>query len=81
MRLLCTNDDGILAQGLACLIEAAEALGLHRHTVVYRIGRLRELGIDVDHPQQRHELWLALRCSRLLASSAAPPDLARPTRP
>ena len=27
MRLLCTNDDGILAQGLACLIEAAEPLG------------------------------------------------------
>src|SRR5438067_12751076 len=27
LRLLCTNDDGILAQGLACLIEAAEALG------------------------------------------------------
>jgi 5'-nucleotidase len=27
MRLLCTNDDGILAQGLACLVAAAEALG------------------------------------------------------
>ena len=27
MRLLCTNDDGILAYGLACLIEAAEPLG------------------------------------------------------
>src|SRR5438094_144245 len=27
LRLLCTNDDGILAQGLACLIEAAEPLG------------------------------------------------------
>src|ERR1700741_483832 len=27
LRLLCTNDDGILAQGLACLIGAAEPLG------------------------------------------------------
>ena len=27
MRLLCTNDDGILAYGLACLVEAAEPLG------------------------------------------------------
>ena len=27
MKLLCTNDDGILAHGLACLIRAAEPLG------------------------------------------------------
>ena len=27
MRLLLTNDDGILAHGLACLVEAAEPLG------------------------------------------------------
>jgi len=27
VRLLCTNDDGILAHGLACLIRAAEPLG------------------------------------------------------
>src|SRR5713101_8882591 len=27
LRLLCTNDDGILAQGLACLVAAAEPLG------------------------------------------------------
>jgi 5'-nucleotidase len=27
MRLLCTNDDGILANGLATLVRAAEALG------------------------------------------------------
>lgn len=27
MRLLCTNDDGILAKGLECLIAAAEPLG------------------------------------------------------
>lgn len=27
MRLLCTNDDGYLAHGLACLVRAAEPLG------------------------------------------------------
>jgi 5'-nucleotidase len=27
MRLLCTNDDGILAYGLECLVRAAETLG------------------------------------------------------
>src|SRR5512133_2466500 len=27
MRLLCTNDDGILAYGLECLVRAAEPLG------------------------------------------------------
>jgi len=46
--------------------DAADRLGVHRHTVVYRIGRLRQLGIDVDDPEQRHNLWLALRCTRLL---------------
>ena len=37
MSLLCTNDDGILAQGLACLIEAAEALGLSRSVFYDRV--------------------------------------------
>ncbi len=46
--------------------EAADRLGVHRHTVVYRVGRLRQLGIDADDPEQRHQLWLALRCMRLL---------------
>jgi hypothetical protein len=46
--------------------EAAERLGVHRHTVVYRVGRLRQLGIDTDDPAQRHQLWLALRCMCLL---------------
>lgn len=27
MRLLCTNDDGVLAHGLACLVKAAQPLG------------------------------------------------------
>jgi len=48
--------------------EAAERLGVHRHTVVYRVSKLRHLGIDTDDPAQRHQLWLALRCLSLLES-------------
>jgi purine catabolism regulator len=56
--------------------EAAERLGVHRHTVVYRISRLRQLGIDTDDPAQRHHLWLALRCMCLLDGST--PHLGTP---
>ena len=49
--------------------DAAEALDVHRHTVVYRLGRLRELGVDLDQPTSRHELWLALRCLRLASTA------------
>ncbi len=48
------------------LNEAAAALGLHRHTVVYRTRRLAELGVDLDAPAAPHRLWLALQCMRLL---------------
>jgi hypothetical protein len=46
--------------------EAAERLGVHRHTVVYRMARLKQTGVDVDDPAQRNRIWLALRCRRLL---------------
>lgn len=46
--------------------EAAQRLGVHRHTVVYRMSRLKQLGIDVDDPSQRNRIWLALSCRRLL---------------
>lgn len=47
--------------------EAAAQLGIHRHTVVYRLQRLRDLlGVDLDDPVQRHRLWLALQAGRLL---------------
>ncbi|HXA29842.1 MAG TPA: helix-turn-helix domain-containing protein [Candidatus Angelobacter sp.] len=47
--------------------EAAAQLGIHRHTVVYRVQRLRDLlGVDLDDPGQRHRLWLALQAARLL---------------
>jgi hypothetical protein len=46
--------------------EAAAKLGLHRHTVVYRLQRIRERGLPIDDPTRRHLLWLALRARRLL---------------
>ncbi|MBV8301301.1 MAG: helix-turn-helix domain-containing protein [Candidatus Dormibacteraeota bacterium] len=46
--------------------EAAVALGVHRHTIVYRLSRLKELGIDLDDRDRSHAVWLALRCANLL---------------
>jgi purine catabolism regulator len=41
---------------------SAAALGIHRHTLRYRLGRIVELlGADLDDPTARAELWLALR--------------------
>ncbi|GAA3745766.1 PucR family transcriptional regulator [Salinactinospora qingdaonensis] len=44
---------------------AAESLRVHRHTLRYRIARIRELlPGDLDDPDYRAELWLALRVAR-----------------
>lgn len=41
---------------------AAEALGVHRHTLRYRMKRIRDLlPGDLDDPDYRVELWIALR--------------------
>lgn len=41
---------------------SASALGIHRHTLRYRLRRIVELlGNDLDDPTVRSELWLALR--------------------
>lgn len=41
---------------------SAATLGIHRHTLRYRLGRIVELlGSDLDDPTARAELWLALR--------------------
>lgn len=41
---------------------AAERLGVHRHTLRYRMKRIRELlPGDLDDPDHRTELWIALR--------------------
>ena len=47
--------------------DAASALGLHRHTVLYRLDKLKELlGGDLDVPATRLRLQLALDMQRLL---------------
>ncbi len=62
--LLDTLDALVCTRGVN---EAAAQLGIHRHTVVYRAQRLRDLlGVDLDDPGQRHRLWLALQSARLL---------------
>ena len=48
--------------------EAAAKLHLHRHTVLYRLDKLREhLGPDIDQPGVRVKLQLAIDLRRLLA--------------
>jgi purine catabolism regulator len=65
-----------LIESLAALLEsgcrwseAAERLGVHRHTLRYRMDKLRELaGRHPDDPHERMELWLALKASQALAA-------------
>ena len=47
--------------------DAAAALGLHRHTVLYRLDKLKELlGGDLEQPATRLRLQLALDLQKLL---------------
>jgi PucR family transcriptional regulator, purine catabolism regulatory protein len=65
-----------LAESLAVLLEtgcrwseAAGRLGIHRHTLRYRMDRLREqTGRHPDDPEQRMELWLAVKARQALAT-------------
>ena len=53
--------------GRGSVKDAAADLGLHRHTVLYRLDRLRELlGGDLDSPPARLRLQLALDLRKLL---------------
>jgi PucR family transcriptional regulator, purine catabolism regulatory protein len=46
---------------------AARALGVHRHTLRYRIRRIAELsGRDLDRAGDRVEFWLALQAADVL---------------
>jgi len=64
-----------LLESLAALLDsgcrwsdAAERLGVHRHTLRYRMERLREqTGRHPDDPEQRMELWLAVKARQALA--------------
>jgi len=49
--------------------DAAASLGVHRHTLRYRMEQLRrETGRHPDDPKQRMELWLAVRAREALAA-------------
>ncbi len=51
------------------LSQTAEALFLHRNTLLYRMDRIREIsGLDLDNPETRLSVQLALRAYRLLSA-------------
>lgn len=56
--------------------EAAERLGIHRHTLRYRMEQLRkQTGLHPDDPAQRMELWLAVKALQALgARDGEPPE-------
>jgi purine catabolism regulator len=65
-----------LVESLTALLEAgcrwsdaAEELGVHRHTLRYRMDRLREqTGRHPDDPSERMELWLAVKAKQALSA-------------
>lgn len=53
------------------LTDAAERLHLHRNTLLYRLHRVREIaGIDLDDPEVRLALQLALRIGETLQATS-----------
>lgn len=68
-ELLRTLETVLTTPGLT---EAAALLGIHRHTVVYRLQRIGDmLGVDVDDAEVRHRLWLAVAALRLIEGASA----------
>lgn len=65
-----------LLESLAALLDsgcrwsdAADRLGIHRHTLRYRMDQLRKhTGRHPDDPAQRMELWLAVKAKQALAA-------------
>lgn len=54
--------------------EAADRLGVHRHTLRYRMEQLRkQTGRHPDDPAERMELWLAVKAKQALAAREAEP--------
>ncbi|MCL5952464.1 MAG: helix-turn-helix domain-containing protein [Chloroflexi bacterium] len=51
------------------LSQTAEALFIHRNTLLYRMERIRQVsGLDLDNPETRLSVQLALRAYRLLSA-------------
>ena len=52
---------------LGNLARAAEALHVHRNTLLYRLERITEIsGLNLDDSEERLALWLALKAHRVL---------------
>ncbi|HNP88644.1 MAG: helix-turn-helix domain-containing protein [Chloroflexi bacterium SZAS-1] len=52
---------------LGNLARAAEALHVHRNTLLYRLERITEIsGLNLDDAEERLALWLALKAHRVL---------------
>ncbi|HWL33592.1 MAG TPA: PucR family transcriptional regulator ligand-binding domain-containing protein [Gaiellaceae bacterium] len=70
-----------LLESLAALLDsgcrwsdAADRLGVHRHTLRYRMDQLRkQTGRHPDDPAQRMELWLAVKAKQAIAAREAEP--------
>ncbi len=51
------------------LSQTAEAMFVHRNTLLYRMERIREIsGLDLDNPETRLSIQIALRAHRLLSA-------------
>ncbi len=82
LRAYDRRQHGALVASLRTFLEhngnwesAARALGVHRHTLRYRIRRIAELtGRDLDLAADRVEFWLALKAEEVLhgRQAAAP---------
>jgi purine catabolism regulator len=52
---------------LGNLTRTAEALHVHRNTLLYRLGRIAEISsLDLDNAEDRLALWIALKAHRVL---------------
>jgi purine catabolism regulator len=59
--------------GLGNLARTAELLHVHRNTLLYRLKRIEEIsGLDLEDPEERLALWLALKAHRVLQTLDLP---------
>lgn len=72
-ELLKTLD--VFFASLGNLAQTAEALHVHRNTLLYRLKRVGEIsGLDLEDPEERLALWLALKAHRVLRTLDANQD-------
>ncbi|MFO7169847.1 MAG: helix-turn-helix domain-containing protein [Chloroflexota bacterium] len=58
---------------LGNLAQTAVALHVHRNTLLYRLERVKQIsGLDLEDPEDRLALWLALKAHRVLRTLDSP---------